>query len=170
MGLTLRDAYRTTVACTTPGENRILTSAPNRSNRMLSGCLPWVLGSEALSLPRLGCLNLHTSLLPAYRGPAPIFWQFRAGETQTGVTLHEMAAKLDAGAIVGQQALPIEVGVTAPELNRALGEIGVSLVVSYLANAGAVTAQTQNEDASTYFSWPQAGDFDISTERSVQRG
>jgi methionyl-tRNA formyltransferase len=66
-----------------------------------------MLGAELLALPRRGALNLHGSLLPHYRGRAPVNWAVLHGERHTGATLHYMEAKPDAGDIVGQQAVPI---------------------------------------------------------------
>lgn len=66
-----------------------------------------MLGRELLALPKRGAYNMHGSLLPKYRGRAPVNWAVLHGETETGATLHEMVAKPDAGRIVGQEAVPI---------------------------------------------------------------
>ena len=66
-----------------------------------------MLGQALLDLPRLGAFNMHGSLLPKYRGRAPVNWAVLNGETETGATLHEMVAKPDAGRIVDQQRVPI---------------------------------------------------------------
>ncbi|MEZ6187829.1 MAG: formyltransferase [Planctomycetota bacterium] len=67
-------------------------------------------------IPRLGCLNLHASLLPRYRGRCPLNWQLVHGESQAGVTLHEMVRRADAGAIVDQEAVAVGPDDTAMEL------------------------------------------------------
>ena len=67
-------------------------------------CFPYIFPSALLQLPRYGCLNLHPSLLPAYRGPLPLFWMARQGERQAGVTLHFLDEGLDTGDIVAQTA------------------------------------------------------------------
>ncbi len=72
-----------------------------------------MLGTEILSIPRLGAMNLHGSLLPKYRGRAPVNWVLVKGETVTGVTLHFMTEKPDAGDIVGQAPVPIAFEDTA---------------------------------------------------------
>ncbi len=72
-----------------------------------------MLGKEILSIPRMGAMNLHGSLLPKYRGRAPVNWVLVKGETETGVTLHLMTEKPDAGDIVAQEAVPIDFGDTA---------------------------------------------------------
>ena len=75
-----------------------------------------MLGPALLALPRRGALNLHGSLLPRYRGRAPVNWAVLLGERVTGATLHEMVAKPDAGDIIGQQAVPILPDDTAREV------------------------------------------------------
>ena len=69
---------------------------------------PWRLPPELLSLPRLGCINTHPSLLPRYRGPNPLFWQVMNGETEGGLTIHRMDADFDTGPILVQRSFPIE--------------------------------------------------------------
>ena len=75
-----------------------------------------LLAGEILTIPPLGAFNLHGSLLPYYRGRCPVNWVLVNGETQTGVTLHRMVDKADAGAIVAQQAVPIAFADTARSL------------------------------------------------------
>ncbi len=75
-----------------------------------------MLKEEVLGIPRLGAMNLHGSLLPKYRGRAPVNWVLVKGERETGVTLHFMTVKPDAGDIVGQVAVPIDFGDTALSL------------------------------------------------------
>ena len=77
-----------------------------------------MLGSELLSLPRQGALNLHGSLLPKYRGRVPVNWAVLNGEQETGATLHRMVEKPDAGAILDQQAVPILPNDTAVQVFR----------------------------------------------------
>ena len=66
-----------------------------------------LLGAEILALPRRGALNMHGSLLPKYRGRAPVNWAVLHGEAETGASLHEMVSRADAGALIDQQAVPI---------------------------------------------------------------
>ena len=75
-----------------------------------------MLAPELLSLARRGAYNMHGSLLPKYRGRAPVNWAVLHGETETGATLHEMVAKPDAGRIVDQQSVPIGPDETAAEV------------------------------------------------------
>lgn len=138
---------------------------------ILVACFPYVFPSALLQLPRLGCLNLHPSLLPAYRGPAPLFWQFRQGERQTGVTLHVMDERLDAGDILLQASVPVHDGLTGPEAEALLAEQGGQLMreaLDLLAR-DALTPRKQDESAGSYFPWPAEPDFQISRHWPAQR-
>ncbi|MBI5420669.1 MAG: formyltransferase [Deltaproteobacteria bacterium] len=90
-----------------------------------------MLGKEILSIPRLCAMNLHGSLLPRYRGRAPVNWVLVKGEAETGVTLHVMTEKPDAGDIVGQAAVPICFEDTALTLFAKM-EAAASLLLSEL--------------------------------------
>jgi UDP-4-amino-4-deoxy-L-arabinose formyltransferase/UDP-glucuronic acid dehydrogenase (UDP-4-keto-hexauronic acid decarboxylating) len=87
-----------------------------------------LLGAELLALPRVAALNLHGSLLPAYRGRAPLNWVLVNGERRTGVTLHHMTAEADAGDIVAQTPIDIDPDDTAATLYPRLVAAGVALV------------------------------------------
>ncbi len=87
-----------------------------------------LLSKEILSVPRLGGLNLHGSLLPRYRGRAPVNWVLVNGETETGVTLHYMVEKADAGDIVTQKKFPIDIDDTALSLYGKLTNAAVELL------------------------------------------
>ncbi len=78
--------------------------------------------------PRLGAFNMHGSLLPKYRGRCPVNWVLIYGEAETGMTLHEMVAKADAGAMVGQESVPIEFEDTAHTLYGKLTQAAARLV------------------------------------------
>jgi methionyl-tRNA formyltransferase len=87
-----------------------------------------ILSREILSLARLGGINLHASLLPKYRGAAPINWAIYHGEEETGVTVIHMTSRLDAGPALVQQATPIGPEEDAVELERRLAGLGVGAV------------------------------------------
>ncbi len=96
-------------------------------------CWPGRLPRPWLTGPRDGALNLHPSLLPAYRGPEPLFWQFRAGEQATGVTVHRMTEALDAGDIVAQARSPLPDGIRGVEADGQLAGVAADLLVDLLA-------------------------------------
>lgn len=88
---------------------------------------------DILNLPRLGCVNVHSSLLPKYRGAAPINWAILNGEDETGVTIMYMAEGMDTGDILAQARTPIGIDETAPQLFDRLAELGAELLVGTVA-------------------------------------
>jgi len=111
---------------------------------------PWV-----LALPRLGCLNIHASLLPRWRGAAPIQRALEAGDADSGITIMQMDAGLDTGPMLLRQALPIAPHETAASLHDRLAELGAHLIVQALQQAeagqsGALQPQPQPEQGVTY--------------------
>jgi methionyl-tRNA formyltransferase len=85
-----------------------------------------------LEVPRLGWINLHGSMLPKYRGAAPINWAIANGETRTGVTTMQVDAAMDTGSILLQHEIKIGPDETAPELSRRMAEAGAPLVIDSL--------------------------------------
>lgn len=88
-----------------------------------------ILPQEVLDLPRLGCVNVHASLLPLYRGASPIQQALLDGRTETGVTIMRMDAGLDTGDILLQRSIPIAPGETGGSLHDKLSELGAALIV-----------------------------------------
>lgn len=111
-----------------------------------------ILPSEILDYPVKGCINVHSSLLPKYRGAAPINWAILNGEAVTGVTIMHMAPALDAGDIIAQVSTPIGADETAPTLTARLAELGAELLVSAVEaiEAGTAARTPQDEADSTY--------------------
>ena len=92
-----------------------------------------ILSREALEAAKLGGINLHASLLPKYRGAAPINWALYHGEAETGITVIHMTSKLDGGPCLIQTAMPIDEQIDAIELERSLAVLGVDAVLESLA-------------------------------------
>jgi methionyl-tRNA formyltransferase len=88
-----------------------------------------ILSADCLATARLGGINLHGSLLPRYRGAAPIHWAIYHGETTTGVSVIHMTSKLDGGPVLATAAVPVEPGDTTESLERRLAELGVQPVL-----------------------------------------
>ena len=107
-----------------------------------------LLPAPVLAAGRLAALNLHPSLLPAYRGRAPINWVLVRGESRTGVTLHHMIGRADAGDVVGQRAIAIAPRETALTLYRKVEEEGVLLLAEMLPRVAAGTAPRLPQDES----------------------
>jgi len=107
-----------------------------------------LLGPELLALPRVAALNLHGSLLPAYRGRAPLNWVLVNGERRTGVTLHHMTVQADAGDIVAQRPIDIEPDDTAVTLYTRMVKVGVDLLLeSYPAVLAGTAPRTPQDHA-----------------------
>ncbi|MEQ9321286.1 MAG: methionyl-tRNA formyltransferase [Polyangiaceae bacterium] len=110
-----------------------------------------ILPQAVLDGPRRGCMNLHASILPRYRGAAPINWAIVHGETETGIALMQMDAGMDTGPVFTTRTLPIGSHETAGELAERLGELAATVVREDLprAVAGDVEATPQDHDAAT---------------------
>ena len=119
-------------------------------------CYPRRLPPELAAMARSGCINVHPSLLPRYRGPEPLFAQFRAGERDTGVTLHLATPELDAGPILLQQAVPLEDGSNRAAAEHALAVGGADLLATVvrLWPTGRIRPRPQESGAATYAPWP----------------
>lgn len=111
-----------------------------------------ILPSRILEIPRLGCINVHGSLLPKYRGSAPIQWAILNGDTVTGVTTQQMNEGIDTGDILLAVEREIPEDMTAGELFDALCEDGANVLSETLkqAEAGTLTPKKQMEAAATY--------------------
>lgn len=91
-----------------------------------------ILPREILALPRFGCINIHASLLPAYRGAAPINWAIIRGERETGITIMQMDEGMDTGAILLQERIPIDPDDTAGTLGEKLSVLGANMIATAL--------------------------------------
>ena len=111
-----------------------------------------LLPAPILAAPRLGCLNLHGSLLPRWRGAAPIQRAILAGDRETGVTIMQMDQGLDTGPCLSRRAVPIGARTTAAELHDRLATLGAAMLVETLEDlaAGRLTPRPQAEDGVTY--------------------
>ncbi len=111
-----------------------------------------ILPAEILERPRLGCLNVHPSLLPKYRGAAPLNWTLIRGETVTGVTIMMMDAGVDTGDIVLQKKTPVAAGETCDLLHDRLAVMGAALLLETLSliEAGTAPRTPQHHEEATY--------------------
>lgn len=121
-----------------------------------------ILPPYILDYPKLGCVNIHASLLPAYRGASPIHTTVINGEKQSGVTIMKMARGLDTGDMILQKAIDLAPDETTGTLHDRLASLGADMIVEYihLALAGKVTAKKQDEAKATY-----AAKIDFDTRR-----
>lgn len=111
-----------------------------------------ILPRDVLAAPRLGCLNLHPSLLPRHRGASPVVGAILAGDAETGITLMQMDEGMDTGPIVAQQRVPLEGNETAGRLTDQLARLGAELLIETLPawSAGALQPVPQDDSRSTY--------------------
>ncbi len=111
-----------------------------------------ILPVDILELPALGSVNVHSSLLPKYRGAAPINWAILNGEEETGVTIMYMAQGLDTGDIIAQEATPIDLNEDAASLHDRLAQLGAGLLVRTLEQLEQGTApRTVQDDAQSSY-------------------
>jgi methionyl-tRNA formyltransferase len=111
-----------------------------------------ILPPTVLQLPRLGCINVHASLLPRWRGAAPIQRALLAGDPETGISIMQMDAGLDTGPVLTRVVCPVPRGMTAGELHDRLAVLGAATLLDVLPalTAGKLPAQPQDETLATY--------------------
>lgn len=110
------------------------------------------LSKEILELPKYGCINVHASLLPKYRGAAPIQYAIIKGEKESGVTIMQMDIGMDTGAMLDKVVVPIEENTTMGELHDALREQGAALLLEVIDKiaTGTAVAEPQDNEQATY--------------------
>ena len=134
-----------------------------------------ILPREILSIPKKGCLNVHASLLPRWRGASPIQAAIEAGDKATGVAIMEMVRKLDAGPIVTQREVPLRATTFADELSQQLAYLGARALVEVLPAwlEGELKAVPQDESLVTYAPMLQKSqsklDFNETAEQLVRK-
>jgi methionyl-tRNA formyltransferase len=133
-------------------------------------CFPQRIPGTLLALPRYGFLNIHPSLLPAYRGPAPLFWIFRNGELSAGVTIHIMDETLDTGDIVAQSPVVFSDGICGVEAEQQCAAAGAQLLVQVVDGLRqGVLHRYPQQGMVSYAPLPGPKDFEISTDWSARR-
>jgi methionyl-tRNA formyltransferase len=133
-------------------------------------CFPRRIPPALLRLPPRGWLNVHPSLLPAYRGPAPLFWALRNGEREIGVTVHFMDEQFDTGDIALQAPLVLPDGVSGAEADRLCGALGGELLAAALERMQAGTLERRAQPSGGWYGgWPEPGDWAIDTSWPARR-
>jgi methionyl-tRNA formyltransferase len=147
---------------------RVRASAPDILFSFYYRCM---LGRELLALPRLGAWNMHGSLLPKYRGRAPVNWAILHGERETGATLHEMVAKPDAGRIVDRERVPIGPNDVAREVLERVAVAAATVLARSLPDLLAGTAKLVPQElaGSSYFGGRRPEDGAIDPAWPAQR-
>ena len=121
-----------------------------QADAMVVAAYGLILPQWVLDVPRLGCFNIHASLLPRWRGAAPIHRAIEAGDAQTGVTIMQMDAGLDTGDMLLAEALPIDARATTASLHDALAALGARLIVQALRQPQALVRTPQPTEGITY--------------------
>jgi methionyl-tRNA formyltransferase len=111
-----------------------------------------ILRPDVLNLPRFGCINVHASLLPRWRGAAPIQAALLNGDAETGITIMKMDPGIDTGPVINQRSIPVQPDDTAGTLSERLAQLGADLLADTLPAYidGRLTARPQPEDGATY--------------------
>lgn len=125
-------------------------------------CWNSIIPPDVLDIPRYGFLNVHPSLLPAYRGPFPLFWQFRMGETATGVSVHWMDDGLDTGDIAGRRKIQFDDGVRGAEAEALCAKFGGDLLAEVLGRLSrGVEMRQPQPSGGSYYPAPSPDDFTL---------
>jgi len=126
-----------------------------RPDVLAMACFDRLVPRELRELARLS-VNVHPSLLPENRGPAPLYWTFKLGLTKTGVTVHMLEERADAGPILAQREMPVPEGISEAELEQQLAKLGGKLLVEVVQQfaAGSLQPQPQDESRATTYPWP----------------
>ena len=126
---------------------------------------------EALEIPPLGCLNIHPSLLPRYRGPSPVVSAILNGDDETGVTIMKLDEGMDSGPLLAQKQVPIDERDTGPELTRRLFDLGANLLAETLPGwaSGSIQASPQDESQATFTTLVKKEDGEIDWTDNAER-
>ncbi len=141
-----------------------------KADVMIVAAYGLIIPTNVLQMPRLGCYNIHASLLPRWRGAAPIHRSLLAGDAETGVTIMEVVPALDAGAMILKGVLTIGARDTSQSLHDELAKIGADLMVvamKQLAEKGSLPATPQDESLVTYAAKLQKSEASIDWSHSA---
>lgn len=127
-----------------------------------------ILPESVLAAPKFGCINVHASLLPRWRGAAPVERAIMEGDEQTGVTIMQMDAGLDSGPIISQTVCQIESETTGGELEASLAQLGARCLLTCLPDLGRFDPQPQDDTQATYAHKLTPADAAIDWTRTAQ--
>lgn len=136
---------------------------------LICACYPELIPKVITDLYPDSTINIHPSLLPDKRGPDPLFWTFREGTGRSGITLHHLSTRFDAGRILAQQAFQCPDGWTESALEQELAALAVELAAEVLPTLSPGSAGIPQDDSrATYAPWPSESDFRIETSMCVR--
>lgn len=130
---------------------------------------PWLLPPEAIAAPRLGAVNVHPSLLPRYRGPFPVAWAVRNGESEIGITVHRMDERFDTGGILAQARVPLGEDDGDAEIFGGFAAVLQEILPSAFERVAAGDpGDPQDESEATWAGWPEPEFVRIDWNRSAR--
>jgi methionyl-tRNA formyltransferase len=137
---------------------------------VVSVAAPQIFQRPLIELPRLGCINIHNSMLPKYRGMLPNFWQLFHGEESTGITVHRINSALDDGEIILQVASPVEPGESLDALIVKTKRAGAALMCRAIAQLrdGTAVGKLNPQSDGSYFSFPTCADVRAFRQRGYR--
>ena len=140
------------------------------ANVLICACFPHIIPRALTGLYPGRAINIHPSLLPGKRGPDPLFWTFREGTGCSGVTIHELSPRFDAGAILAQRTHIYSNGTTENELEISLASVATEMTLELLSPLvlGDVKRSRQDDCAATCAPWPRTDDFRLELSMSAQ--
>ena len=138
---------------------------------ILVSCFGKKLPESILTIPKYGCFNLHPSLLPDFRGPTPVFWQFRNAARQFGVSLHRINNYFDRGDIIKQASIEFADGIRHKQASLLLADLAAELILDVVNNFENRTshATCQQHDHARYYSYPSSEDYTVNTSWTARR-
>lgn len=138
------------------GAEVVSSIAGRHPDLIVSVACPYILKEHLLKIPPLGCINIHHAPLPRYKGMMPTFWQMYHGETKVGLTIHYMAARVDEGDALFQDALEIQPGESLHHLIQRSKRHGAHAMAQVLRQVASSTQSTMalGESQGSYFTFP----------------
>jgi len=138
---------------------------------ILVSCYARKIPNEIIELAKTGCFNVHPSLLPRYRGPTPLFWQFKKGEEKFGVTIHRVTEEFDQGNIIAQQTIKMPDGISKAEASILLAKLAGKIILKTmpLLQNGDFKDVKQDETIASYQSYFKKEDYVVSVNWTAKR-
>jgi len=142
-----------------------------KADLILVSCFAYRIPNKILAIAKYGGINFHPSLLPSFRGPEPLFWQYRGGISNFGATLHRLTDDYDAGDIISQETVRLEDGISSNDATQKLAIKASDLILNSLQDIAnnSATEIKQNPDFISYQSFPKDSDYSVSTSWTAKR-
>jgi methionyl-tRNA formyltransferase len=158
--LAAKYGFREIPAASVNGEDYLKIVRELNPDVIVSVAAPEIFKKPLLSIPRYGCINIHSGRLPKYRGMMPTFWQLKNGEPHVTVTIHEMVEKLDAGGIIATLEFPLEKSDSLHRVITGTKQAGARLMLTVLSSIDGAAPKATPLDMSdaSYFKFPQPDD------------